>query len=205
MKKSIGLLAFFLLPALLTAQSPRSAVGGQGKLWAGGEFSIYNPDFGCSTNIVFTCWHDTLYGPTAFFDLGFTNKLSLEGDARWLVFHGVGGQKESSYTVGPRYRLWHREPWSLHGKLNLGGMWLQTPGYPQAGTLKGSYFAVAPGADLDYRVSDRLMVRAEYDYEFLPSFTGPPTFSSTGQVVTHGSGLTPNGFSIGVAWRLLGY
>jgi len=43
------------------------------------------------------------------------------------------------------------------------------------------------------------------DYEFLPSFTGPPTFSSTGQVVTHGSGLTPNGFSIGVTWRLLGY
>lgn len=204
MKKSIGLLALFLLPALAAAQSPASATGGEAKLWAGGELSIYNPDYSCSSNAPFTCWNDILYGPTAFFDFNFTPKISAEGDARWLDWHGYQGQKMSSYTIGPRYRLWHHDPYALHAKVNLGGVWLQTPGYPQAGSLKGSYFAVAPGADFSYRASDHIIIRAEYDYEYLPSFAGPPTFSSTGQVIRHGGGLTPQGFSFGVAWRVLG-
>lgn len=203
MKKSLGLLTLLLLPTFLTAQSPQSATGGEARLWAGAELSDYNPDYGCLSNVVFNCSHQLL-GPTAFFDFGFHNKWSAEGDARWLVWNSNQGQKESSYTIGPRYRVWQGDRFALHGKINFGGMWLQTLGFPQAGSLKGSYFVVAPGADIDYALSNHLLVRAEYDYELLPSFAGPPTVNSSGQLVQHNSGLTPNGFSFGVAWRVLG-
>ena len=67
MKKSIGLLVLSLLPTVLFAQSPRSATGGQATIWGGGEVSIYNPDWGCASNIPFNC-SDQLIGPTAYFD-----------------------------------------------------------------------------------------------------------------------------------------
>ena len=194
MKKFIGLMVLSLVPAVLFAQSPRSATGGEAKMLAGGEFSIYNPDWGCASNIVFNCSNE-LVGPTAFFDFNWNRRIGAEGDAHWLIWHGPQGQKESSYLLGPRYRLWQSERFGFSGRLGLGGEWLQTPGYPQAGSLKGSFFAIAPGADLGYRLSDRTTVRVDYEYQFLPSFSGGPG---------HHGGLTPNGLSIGVAWKVLG-
>lgn len=194
MKRSIGLLVLSLLPTVLLAQTPRSATGGQATLWAGGELSIYNPDWGCNSNLPFNC-SVLLLGPTAYFDFNWNQKLSAEGDAHWLVLHGIGGETESSYLIGPRYRLLNRDRFALFGRLGIGGEWIKTPFYPQAGSLKGSFFAIAPGADLDYRLSDRMSVRADYEYQFLPSFSGGPG---------HNHGLSPNGFSFGMAWRVLG-
>lgn len=194
MKKSIGLLVLSLLPTILFAQAPRSATGGQATFWAGGELSLYNPDWGCSSNIPFNCPYMML-GPTAYFDFNWNKKISAEGDAHWLIWRGPGVEKESSYLIAPRYQLWQGDRLAFYGRFGVGGEWVTTSNYPQAGSLKGSFFAMAPGADVDYRLSDRMFVRADYEYQLLPSFSGGPG---------HNHGLTPNGFSFGMAWRVLG-
>jgi hypothetical protein len=50
-----------------------------------------------------------------------------------------------------------------------------------------------------------MYVRADYEWQFWPSFAGLPTYNSTtGTVVQNNSGLTPNGFSVGLIYRFLG-
>lgn len=201
--RRIGFLALLLLPTALIAQSPQSAVGGEASLWAGAEFSSFNPDYSCSTNSPFSCSHQ-LYGPTALFDFNFRSKWSAEGEARWLHWNGVGDQTESDYLIGPRYRFIRYHKFSGYAKVVFGGGWITTPNYPAAGSLKGSYFVYAPGATVDYRLSRHFAARVDYEYQFWPSFAGPPTFNASGQLVDHNSGLTPNGFSAGVMYKFLG-
>lgn len=201
--KRIWLILTLLLSSPVFAQSPVSAVGGNAGLWAGGEISTFNPDYECPSNSPFSCGNQ-LIGLTALFDLNATTRWGGEGEARWLHWHGVGGEKESNYLIGPRYRFYQHERFDVWAKLMIGGGWITTPHYPQAGSLQGSYFAVAPGITADYHLRDRWTVRADYEYQFWPSFTGPPTFNSSGQLVQHNHGLTPNGFSVGVSYRFLG-
>lgn len=203
MVRKIGLLVLLLFPTLLVAQSPPSAIGGEAGIWAGGGMSTFNPDWGCPTTSPFC--GSQLIGPTGFFDFNWHNKWGVEGEARWLRWHAyAAGLYEDNYFVGPRYRAVQFHRLAGWAKLGLGGAWIQTPGYPAAGTLKGSYFAYAPGMTVEYRLSRNLSVRGDYEYQIWPSFAGPPTYSPTGQLIQHNSGLTPNGFTVGVSYRVLG-
>jgi hypothetical protein len=202
MSRRLTLVLLLSLSPLAWSQSPRSAIGGEGGLWAGGEASVFNPDFSCSSNIPFHCTNQ-LVGPTVFFDFNMYSRYSAEGEARWLHWNGYNGQIESNYLIGPRYQIYRYHRLNFWLKFMFGGGWITTPGYPVAGSLKGSYFAYAPGGAVDYRLTNRLSLRADYEYQLWPSFAGPETFSSTG-VVEHNHGLTPNGFSFGVAYRFLG-
>jgi opacity protein-like surface antigen len=201
--KSIGLIAFLLLPAALFAQNAQSAVGGESSLWAGGEVSSFNPDFSCGSKWPLGCTHE-IYGVTALVDFNVRRKWGAEGEARWLHWHGYGGQIESNYLIGPRYQAYRIGRFSIWGKFLLGGGWITTPYYPVDDSVKGSYFVYAPGATFDYRLSRRLSVRADYEYQFWPSFATGPTYTSTGVPVDHDHGLTPNGVSVGVTYRFLG-
>ena len=207
MVKKLGLMLLLLMPAALLAQSPQSATGGGASLWGGGEFSTFNPDYGgCVSLSPFTC-NTQLRGPTASVDFNFRPKWGVEGEARWLRWNGYGipnKNYEDSYLIGPRYRAFrfHRlEGWA---KALGGGGWIRTPGYPTAGTLKGSYFVFALGGTLQYPLTRRLWVRGGYEFQDWPSFAGPPSYTSTGAVQTHNNGLTPNGFSVGFMYRILG-
>jgi hypothetical protein len=201
--KSIGLYALLLLPAALLAQNPKSAVGGDASFSAGGEVSLFNPDYSCVSNLPFNCKHD-LYGATALFDFNVHPKWGAEGEARWLHWNGFGNEKESNYLIGPRYRVYRADRFSFWAKLMMGGGWITTPYYPEAGSLKGSFFVYAPGATVDYRLTHRLDLRADYEFQFWPSFIGPVSFTSSGAVQTNNNGLTPNGLSVGVTYRFLG-
>jgi hypothetical protein len=202
--KKIGLIVLLLLPGALFAQSSESAIGGEATISAGVEMSTFNPDWGCSNSAPFGC-SAQLYGPTAVFNFDLHQKYGLEGEARWLHWGGYGNMVESNYLVGPRYRLYRFQRFDLWGKLGIGGGWITTPNYPAAGSLKGSYFAYAPGATLTYRLTRVIGLRADYEYQIWPSFAGPPTYDpTTGKVLQHASGLTPNGFSFGVVYRFLG-
>ena len=53
----------------------------------------------------------------------------------------------------------------------------------------GSYFAYAPGGGLDYRLTHRIVLRAEYEHQFWPSVPGIPGDPS--------HGLQPSGFNFG--------
>jgi hypothetical protein len=202
--KKIGLIALLLFPAALIAQNPESAVGGEASVSAGVEYSTFNPDWGCPNVEPFGCSAE-MYGPTAVFNYDLHQKYGIEGEARWLRWGGLGNMVQSNYMIGPRYRLLRFQRFSLWGKLGLGGAWITTPFYPAAGSLKGSYFAYAPGATFAYRLNRTITLRADYEYQIWPSFAGPPTFNpTTGKVQENASGLTPDGFSFGVSYKLLG-
>lgn len=186
-----------LLPAALLAQSPPAAVGGEASLWAGGEFTSFNPDYGCTSNLPFRCSHQVM-GPTAFFDFNVKSRWGVEGEARWLNWNGVGNETISNYLAGGRYRAFQFGRFSGWVKLLIGGGWIQTPNYPQAGSLKGSFLAYVPGFTGQFRLTDRLALRGDYEYEMWPSFYG-----ETSSGVIQSNGLTPNGFSVGVAYRIL--
>lgn len=199
-----GVLFLLLLPAFLLAQSPRSAVGGEAGLWVAGEMSSFNPDWSCSSSSPFSCGNDQLIGPTALFDFNFRSRWGAEGEARWLHWHGPAGERESNYLLGPRYRFLQYHRLNGWAKIELGGGWITTPGYPNTpGSLRGSYFVYAPGATLDYHMTHRFSIRGDYEFQEWPAFDGPPTISG-GTFITHNHGLTPNGFSVGVAYRFLG-
>lgn len=200
--KIFGVLALLVLPAALLAQSPPAAKGGVASLWAGGEYTSFNPDYGCSSNSPFRC--QQVMGPTAFFDFNLRPKWGAEGEAHWLHWNGQGGQSISNYLLGGRYRLLRFHRLSAWGKLLAGGGWITTSNYPEAGSVKGSFFAYVPGATAEFTLTNRISLRGDYEYQFWPSFYGPPTYSSTGAETEHDHELTPTGLSVGVTYRFLG-
>lgn len=206
MLKTAGIfLALLIAPAALLAQVPPAAVGGNSSLWAGGEISSFNPDYSCSSSVPFNC-SSQLIGPAAFFDFNVTPKWGAEGEARWLHWNGTGGMIESNYLAGGRYRAYRYHRLDAWVKMLAGGGLITSPNYPVAGSLKGSYFALAPGGTLELHLTQRISLRGDYEYQFWPAFVGPPTYdTSTGALVQHSNGLTPNGFSLGVSYRFLGH
>ena len=204
MVKKIGLAIMILLPVTLLAQSPQSAVGGGSSVWAGAEFSTFNPDYGCHSTSPFTC-ADQLLGPGVFFDVNnLWRKLGVEGEARWLRFNGTGDMHESNYLAGLRYRAIRYHRLDGYVKALAGGGWITTPHYPQAGSLQGSYFDIAAGGTVEYSFTRRLALRGDYEFQFWPSFSGPATYTGQGMLQAHNNGVTPNGFSIGVTYRIFG-
>jgi opacity protein-like surface antigen len=199
-----GFFVLLLIPPAVLAQTQAAAVGGYARLSAGGEISSFNPDYSCSSATPFGC-SNQLVGPAAFFDFDVHHKWGVEGEARWLHWNGPNGQIESNYLAGGRYRAltYHRlDAWV---KFLVGAGLITTPGYPQPGSLKGSYFAYVPGGTLEYPITSRISLRGDYEFQLWPSFAGPPTYdTSTGTVIQHANGLTPNGFSLGVTYRFLG-
>ncbi|MFP5229274.1 MAG: outer membrane beta-barrel protein [Acidobacteriota bacterium] len=204
MLKRTGIIILLLFPAALLAQSPQSAVGGTSSLWAGAEMSSFNPDYSCNSNTPLGC-QNQLLGPTAFFDFNARPKWGVEGEARWLHWDGNGGQIESNYLGGGRYRVLRFGRLDAWLKLLAGAGLITTPGFPAAGSLKGSYFAWVPGGTLEYHLTQRIALRGDYEYQIWPSFAGPPSYNPTsGTLVQHAHGLSPNGFSVGVSYRFLG-
>jgi len=162
-----------------------SVRGGNSTLWVGGEFGSFNSDYEPRTRII---------GPGVTVDYNLTPKIGVIGEARWLHWNGTDSQTQSDYLAGVKYSF-HFHRFTLSPKFVMGGVWVKYPVTATGGST-GSYFAYAPGAFGEYRVSPHLSVRGGYEYQFLPSapgFAGQPSH-----------GLTPHGFTVGVSYRLLG-
>jgi len=201
--KSIGLFAVLFVSTALFAQSPKSAIGDDASLWAGAEGSYFNTGYSCDATSLWNCKFDQS-GVAALTDFNLNSKIGVEGEARWLHWNGVGNMAESNYLLGPRYRVYRRGRVSLWPKVLFGGGWITTPYYPEAGSLKGSYFMYAPGGTVDYRLTHRIILRADYEYQIWPSFQAPVTYSANDVAIQHNGPLTPNGVSVGVMYRFLG-
>jgi opacity protein-like surface antigen len=173
-----------LLPAPAQAQVVPSGFESRHALWVGGECSTVSASFPYQSG-------QHIYGCGAFADLHWTPHLDVEGDARWLPFGGFAGSTESNYLVGPRYIFSRFGKFQPYGKFLLGE---GTIHYPyQIGN--NTYFALAPGGGLNYRVARRLTVRAEYEYQIWlnsPGFANEPDHR-----------LKPNGFNLGVSYQVL--
>jgi opacity protein-like surface antigen len=150
--------------------------------WVGGEYSNIRASFPYQSN-------QRLAGAGAFVDFNWNGHIGVEADARFLHFGDFHGVTESSYLGGPRYLLpqWHHlQPYgktligvgNIHYPFNIGN---------------ASYFAVAPGAGINYRASHRVTFRVEYEYQ---QWLNSPGFSNEPDHPLH-----PNGFHAGIAYR----
>lgn len=184
-----------LLSITLFAQSRPSAEGGRVSVWVGAAVSTFNPDYGCTSNSPFGCWDHQLLGIAPYVDANHLlfNRLGTEGEARFLHWRGPGSLTEASYLAGPRVNLWYYRNMMLSGKMLLGNARISLPNNA-AGT--GNYFAYAPGATVDFRLTRRAFGRVDYEYQRWPSFHGVVTGSGHG-------GLTPNGLSFGISYAIL--
>ena len=186
MLKKILILTFLLASGAAFAQVAPSVRGGNSTLWVGGEFGSFNSDYDPITRIV---------GPGVDFDYNFTQKIGVVGEARWLHWNGHDSQTQSDYLGGGKYSFFRFHRFTFNAKFLVGGVWVKYPVKATGGST-GSYFAYAPGASVDYRVSRRFSVFGAYEYQILPSAPGFADQPS--------HGLTPNGFSVGVNYRILG-
>lgn len=185
MRNFLVLACVLMLAPVVFAQVAPSTVGGNGSITVGVEASAFRPDSlpGYSGGHVI--------GPGFFFDINLMPRWGAEGEARWLHWNGSDGQEQSNYLLGPRYRVvqWHQlSGWA---KFMMGAGVEKFP----LGIGTGSYFAFAPGGDLNYRLSPRLSLRLGYEYQFWPAAPNVPTLPN--------NGMTPSGFSFGIGYHIL--
>jgi len=183
--KIFGFLAVLasLLAASAMAQVVPSAAGPGRSLWAGAEYSNINASFPYNSN-------QRLWGIGGFADYHVTTHIGVEGEDRFLRFNSFYGETEDNYLAGPRYMVRTFGKFQPYAQCLAGLGKIQYPF--QIGNA--SYFAVAPGAGVNYRLSRRFTLRGEYEYQFWlnsPGFANEPAHQ-----------LTPNGFHIGLAYRI---
>ena len=95
--KKIFVFSLLFSAAAVYAQVVSSVSGGEGVLWAGGEYSRFQPDYGVGS----------LYGPGVIVDFNVTPKIGAIGEARWMHWGNNGdGETQSDYLAGGKYRVY---------------------------------------------------------------------------------------------------
>ncbi len=185
--------AFLLVLVPLASQTVPSAHGGPGAtIWVGAAVSMFNPDYGCKSNSPFSCWEHELIGvgPYVYTSPFLLGRVGGEAELRMLLWHGPATLIEYSYMGGPRVQIFRYKKVDFSARILFGQAHLDLAAPAVGG---GSYFAYAPGAAVDYRVSRHVAARFDYEYQRWPGFP-----SSTGG----SGGLTPNGFSVGLSYAI---
>ena len=175
----------FLFPVLLSAaiaaaQVAPSVTGSRSTLSAGALYSNFASDY----------TDHRLGGVTGFFDFNLTPRYGAEGEVRFLRFNEFSGEHETHYLIGPRVAFRTNRRLVPYAKFLLGVGRITFPensGY-------GGFFAMAPGGGVDYKLTRRIKLRADYEYQIWP---GAPNIPGT---PSHG--MTPNGVSAGVSYRI---
>jgi opacity protein-like surface antigen len=185
-KKILLFAALLLLPTLSRAQVVAAGRGGNQQLYVGGTFSDFDPDYG----------YQRLYGIGAFVDYNYSPRLGAEAEVRFHRFNQLNSIHEDNYLIGPKLNWRHkRYAFYVKGLLGLGEF-----NFP-ASAAHGGYFATALGGGLDYRLTRRIYIRGEYEYQIWPGFVGPPDPPAP-PFVNRPNGLTPNGFAVGASYRV---
>jgi opacity protein-like surface antigen len=116
--------------------------------------------------------------------------IGAVAEARFLRFNSFYGESEDNYLGGAHYltkRFGKLQPYAL-GLAGIGKIQ-----YPfQIGS--GRYISIAPGGGASYSIARKWSVRGEYEYQLWlnsPNIPDEPSHM-----------LTPNGFNIGIAYRL---
>ena len=138
------------------AQTRETATAGGIFLWVGGGASGYRLQYGETKNL----------GVTAYIDADTIRRLGIEAEGRWLQFRQTNEIHADTYLVGPRYHF-NASRFQPYLK-SLAGLGKFNFPYSYA---RGSYFVVAGGAGLDYRLSRRWSARADFEYQYWPQFT----------------------------------
>jgi hypothetical protein len=141
---------------MASGQTRESADAGHTFLWVGGGVSGYYLQYGAQKSL----------GITGYLDADSVRCLGMESEARFLDFHLAHDIHAETYLAGPRYHFnMNRFQPYIKG---LGGIGDFNFSYNYA---HGRYIVIAPGGGFDYRVSPRLSVRADFEYQYWPKFT----------------------------------
>jgi Outer membrane protein beta-barrel domain len=179
----LSILASVLLTASAAGQAVPAGFGPAQGLWAGVEYSNMHAGFPYQSD-------QRLWGIGAFANYHLGGNLGIAGEARFLRFNSYYGETQDHYLAGPRYRFprFGRVQPFAQCLVGLGHMQ-----YPfQIGS--GTYFAVAPGGEVTYRLARRWALRGLYEYQIWP---GSPNAANEPQ-----HAIKPNGFHLGVAFRV---
>jgi opacity protein-like surface antigen len=171
----IGSLAGVLsLTSIGGAQALPTATG-HGGLQVGVGWSYVEPDYG----------QKAIQGVTAFGDFDFLPHIGVEAEYHYIALITPTDLAENSYLIGPRYILPHGR-FNLYAKamFGIGDIVIQEQqDNPQGGA--GNYFAYGLGGGVDYRVTRRIVARANFEYQHWGYQTG----------------LTPAAITLGVAYK----
>jgi opacity protein-like surface antigen len=107
-----------------------------------------------------------ILGISAWVDTDTIRRLGFEGEMRRLEYQQTANVHAETYLSGVRYHFnfGRTQPYLKA----LGGIGHFTFPYNYA---KGSYFVVAGGVGLDYKLNRRWTVRADFEYQQWPQFT----------------------------------
>jgi hypothetical protein len=152
------LAAMFLMASTLYAQAKYAGNGPGSYVSIGVTASGFESDYG----------QRLLGGASVFVDANIYRRIGVEAEARQSRFHSDEDLRESTYLIGPKISS-HGRTWRPYGKLLLGRGEFNFP----FNYAKGSYFVIAPGAGLDWRVrNSRLVVRLiDIEYQDWPQFS----------------------------------
>jgi opacity protein-like surface antigen len=185
-KKFLLFAALLLLPTIGRAQVVAAGKGGNEQLLVGVTFSDFDPDYG----------YQRLYGIGAYGDYNFTPRVGAEAEVRFHRFNQLADIHEDNYLIGPRYSRHHKRfTFYAKGLFGLGYF-----NFPQ-NAAHGTYFDIALGGGVDYRLTRRIYIRGEYEYQIWPGFVGPPDPTPI-PLANRPNGLTPNGFAVGASYRI---
>ena len=166
----LGCLLGGLAPA--RAQSPESATGADQHFTVGGFVNATYLDYG----------QHWIGGAGGSFDANFSWRLGVEGEANFTFYREQANTHATTWLVGPRYQfgaLGRSYGYRPYVKYLVGDGQFNFP-YNFA---RGSYFVMAPGAGMDYRLNDRWRLRlVDLEFQYWPEFTFGAT--STYQLTT---------------------
>jgi hypothetical protein len=143
----------------MQAQALATAIGEGGYVAVGGGVSAFPSDYD-GRNIA---------GGMALTDVQPIWRVGFEGEARFLRYRTDEGVDQTNYLVGPRVAFLPGSRLRPYAKFLTGATRISAP----FGYGRGTFFTFAPGAGVDYRLSDRLTVRMiDVEYQIVPQFIG---------------------------------
>jgi len=154
----------------LHAQAIAAANGPGSYVAVGATGSAYQSDYG----------QHQIVGGALFLDANLYRRIGIEAEARYLRIHSDEDISQASYLIGPKIST-HTRNLRPYAKLLIGRGQFNFP----FNYAEGSYFVVAPGAGLDWRIGEgRISVRIidiEYqDWLFFTFGSLHPYGASTG-------------------------
>ena len=166
---------FFVAAVSARAQVTESANSHRSTIYAGGEGSMFQPDY--AGNGIPQSNPQRLYGIGTYVDDDITRWIQIEAEGRWLNWKQYAGVDENTYLIGPRVPIIQYKRFKPYGKflIGMGG----------GSFLTGRTTVMAFGGGLDVRLSNKITLRA-FDYEF--------------QDWRVGAKLIPSGGSVGVSY-----
>jgi len=183
-RRLLTVAALFIAPVFAAAQTQYSAERAPVTFTMGGAYSFFDAAYGGYKVMGVTAYAN--FSPVIW------DHVAVEGEGRWLTLNASHGFAEYNYLAGPVYRITLAEHRRLHPYVKglIGAGIVEFPHH----LAVGRYFAIAPGGGVDYTLSHRWRLRADYEYQIWPQASDIPGIS--------GGVMKPNGVTVGFTCRV---